>query len=136
MSDTERLVLKTKKSLYGPIVIEVDETLYESVKLTRVVLDEMTKIEKERTVEDDKKDSNNLINYRLVNFIFKVPMKTLDLLDKREVEDIVLFMQKKLQTTETERLKAAAEAFKQSLGDKVQAKRLIPKNLQRPGGKR
>lgn len=128
MSDTERLVLKTKKSLYDPIVIDVDETLYESVKLTRVVLDEMTKIEKERTVEDDKKDSNNSINYRLVNFIFKVPMKILDLLDKREVEDIVLFMQKKLRTTEAERLKAAKDAFKQTLGGKTQPKRTIPKN--------
>ncbi len=135
MSDNKRLVLNTKKSLYDPIEIVIDEVVYKSVKLTRVTLNEMNKFEKGRKAGDKNEAEGDLVNYRIVHLIFGVPMDTIELLDKREVEDIVLDMQKKLQTTERKRLKTATDAFEITLGDKAQPKRVIPKNPKRPGGK-
>ena len=45
MDVNNRLVFTTKKSIYDPIEIEIDEKVYQSVKLTRAVVQEMARIE-------------------------------------------------------------------------------------------
>jgi len=136
MDNKDRLVFKTKTSIYPAIEIEIDDKVYQSVKLTRAVVSEMAKIEAKRK-EIDKEDSIEVgePNYELVELLFKVDKKELEKMDKREVEDIVLFVQQKIQTIEAQRLKVASSALRSALGIKDQPKNVIPKNPKRPGGK-
>ena len=140
MDNKDRLVFSTKESIYPAIEIEIDAKVYQSVKLTRAVVGEMAKIEAKRK-EIDKEGGDEIgdeigePNYELVEFLFKVDKKELDKLDKREVEDIVLFVQEKIQTIEAQRLKVASSALRSALGIKDQPKNVIPKNPKRPGGK-
>jgi len=136
MDNKDRLVFSTKESIYPAIEIEIDAKVYQSVKLTRAVVSEMAIIENERK-EIDKEGSEVIgePNYKLVELLFKVDKKELDKLDKREVEDIVLFVQEKIQTIEAQRLKVASNALRSALGIKDQPKNVIPKNPKRPGDK-
>lgn len=136
MDNKDRLVFSTKESIYPAIEIEIDAKVYQSVKLTRAVVGEMAKIEaKRKEIDKEGGDEVGEPNYELVELLFKVDKAILEKMDKREVEDIVLFVQEKIQTIEAQRLKVASSALRSALGIKDQPKNVIPKNPKRPGGK-
>ena len=136
MDNKDRLVFSTKESIYPAIEIEIDDKVYQSLKLTRAVVGEMAKIEaKRKEIDKEGGDEIGEPNYELVELLFKVDKAILEKMDKREVEDIVLFVQEKIQTIEAQRLKVASSALRSALGIKDQPKNVIPKNPKRPGGK-
>jgi len=126
----DRLVLQTKKSLYTPIEIEVDEQIYQCVKTTRSVLAEVNKLDKQIVPDNDEP------LYKVVQLLFNIDSKILDKLDKREVEDIYLYTKKKFLEIEKERLKLITDTVGEVFSEKEkQVKRTIPKNRKRPGSK-
>ena len=50
----DRLVLNTKKSLYDPIEIVIDNQVYQSAKTTKAVLKEINKLDEQRDGIIDK----------------------------------------------------------------------------------
>lgn len=100
----DRLVLNTKKSLYEPIEIEIDGQVYQSLKTTKAVLKEINKLD-EKVTEDDE------ALYKGVQLLFDVDMKTLEKLDKREVQQIWLYSKQKFLEIEKQRLDIITSTF-------------------------
>ena len=96
----DRLVLNTKKSLYDPIEIVIDDQVYQSVKTTKAVLEEVDKLD-ELIVKHPGKDE---YLYKAIQLLFDVKSEILDKLDKREVEDIYTFSKKKFAEVEAQRV--------------------------------
>jgi len=126
----DRLVLTTKKSLYDPIEITIDDKVYQSLKTTRAVLKKIDELDK----LVDKENTDAL--YKIVQLMFDVPMSVLEELDKREVENIYIFAKRKFVEIEKERLKLITASFGSTWSQKgQQARRVPPKNRKRPGKK-
>ena len=128
----ERFVLNTKKSLYDPIEIEIDGQVYQSVKTTKAVLEEIHKIDEE--IVTSPADSKWL--YKAIQLLFNVEPKILDTLDQREVEDIYAFSKRKFAEIEKQRVEIVTNMLKKVWGDeKKDAKKTIP-SPRRSGNKR
>ena len=128
----DRLVLDTKKSLYDPIEVEIDGQVYQSIKTTKAVLDEVDKLD-ELIVKHPGKDE---YLYKAILILFDIDSKILDKLDKREVEDIYTFSKKRFAEIEAQRV----EIITKSLGkiwqgkEPQKAKEVIP-SQKGPGNK-
>lgn len=127
----DRLVLNTKKSLYEPIEVVIDNQVYQSAKVTKDVLKEINKLDEE-ILKDPTSDE---LLYNAIQLLFNIDSKILDTLDKREVEDIYTFSKRKFAEIEMQR----AEIVTSTLGkiwepEKQQAKGEIP-SRKRPGNK-
>ena len=131
MSEIERLVLNTKKSLYEPIEIEIDGQVYQSIKTTNAVLTEISKLDEK--VDKEKGGSESV--YKIVQFLFNVDLKILEKLDQREVQDIYTFSKKRFLEIEKQRLDLITKTFGNIWGpEKQKAKAIIP-NGRRSGNK-
>jgi len=128
----DRLVLDTKKSLYEPIEVEIDGQVYQSIKTTKAVLEEVDKLD-ELIVKHPGKDE---YLYKAILILFDIDPKILDKLDKREVEDIYTFSKKRFAEIEQQRV----EIITTSLGkiwkgkEPQKPKEIIP-SQKRPGDK-
>jgi len=124
----DRLVLNTKKSLYDPIEIVIDDQVYQSAKSTRAVLAEIDKLDEKAAKNDDE------ALYKIVQLLFNVDRKTLEKLDKREVQDIYTFSKKKFLEIEKQRVDIITKSFSKVFpGQKVVKE--IPPSRKRPGSK-
>lgn len=89
----EKLVLSTKKSLYPPIVIEIDGTDYECVKFTNEIqtwfIEQEKRVSEAREKDDAKAVAN--ITSEFIAKLYKIDRKILDELDGREIQDIATF---------------------------------------------
>jgi len=127
----DRLVLNTKKSLYDPIEIVIDNQSYQSKKTTRTVLNEVNKLDD----QIQKSPADATLLYKFVQLLFDVDQKILDKLEKREVEDIYVFYQKKFLEIEAQRAKLVTDTFGKALiVGKEKAKEIIP-SRKRSGSK-
>ena len=94
----EKLVLNTKKSLYDPIIIEIDDVDYECVKFTNSIqvwfLEQEKKVAEAREKEDTKAVAE--ITSEFLAKLYKVDRKILDQLDAREIQDIAAFTVRKV----------------------------------------
>ena len=126
-----RLVLNTKKSLYEPIEIVIDDQVYQSKKTTRTVLKEINKIDEQ--IQKDR--TNDELLYKAILLLFNVSSEVLDKLDRREVEDIYAFSKIKWLEVEKQRLGIVTETLGKisGLGQK-KVKENIP-SRKRPGNK-
>jgi len=127
-----RLVLSTKKSLYDPVEIVIDDKVYHSLKVTRAVAKEIDKLDAE--IGKDKKDDEAL--YKAVQLLYDIDLKVLEELDKREVEQIYIFSKQKFVEIEKERMKLVLASFGSTWATKEKVKKVIPKNPKRSGAKR
>lgn len=127
----DRFVLNTKKSLYDPIEIVIDGQVYQSVKTTKTVLEEINKIDEE--IVKSPADSKWL--YKAVQLLFKVEPRILDTLDQREVEDIYAFSKRKFAEIEKQRVEIVTNMLKKVWGPEKRTKETIP-SRKRPGNKR
>lgn len=127
----DRLVLNTKKSLYDPIEIEIDGQVYQSAKTTQSVLKEVNKLDEEIL----EAPTNSELLYKAVLLLFNVDKKTLDKLDKREVEDIYTFTKTKFSEIEKQRAEILTKSFGKIWSpERKKAKEKIP-SRKRPGSK-
>lgn len=126
-----RLVISSKKSLYDPIEIVIDDQIYYSLKTTRPILKEIDKLDDE--IARNKQNREAL--YKVVQLMYNIDIKILEKLDAREVEDIYVFSKKKFAEIEMTRLKLAKLSFGANLGtERVQVQKVIRKNQKRSGG--
>jgi len=127
----DRLVIETRKSLYDPIEFEIDGKVYQSKKATRAVLSELNKLDEQKPLENDD------VLYKAIQALFEVDTKTLDKLDKREVQDIYVFMKKKFFEIEKQRADLLMKTFGNLWQKEGQpkVKEIPPKNRKRPGSK-
>lgn len=125
----DRFVLNTKKSLYEPIEIEIDGQVYQSIKTTRVLLVEIDKLDEKAAKNDDE------ALYKIVQLLFNVERKTLEKLDKREVQDIYTFSKKKFLEIEKQRVDLITRSFSKVFPGQAVVKKEIP-SRKRPGSKR
>lgn len=124
----DKLVLNTKKSLYEPIEIEIDGQVYQSAKTTRALLVEIDKLDEKAAKNEDEP------LYKIVQLLFNVEPKTLEKLDKREVQDIYTFSKKKFLEIEKQRVDIITKSFgKVFPGQKVVKE--IPPSQKRPGNR-
>ena len=127
----DRLILSTKKSLYDPIEIVIDGQVYQSLKTTRTVLKKIDELDE---LVVGKRDTDAL--YKIVQLMFDVNMVILEKLDKREVENIYIFIKRKFAEIEKERLKLVTASFGGTWAQKgQQVKKVLPKNQKRSGKK-
>lgn len=127
----DKFTLNTKKSLYEPIEIEIDGQVYQSVKTTRAVLDEVDKIDDEIV----KSPGASEPVYKAVQLLFNIEPGILNKLDKREVEDIYAFSKRKFAEIEKQRVEIITGALgKIWTPDKQKPTETIP-SQQRPGNK-
>lgn len=105
----DKLVLNTRKSLYDPIEIVIDDQTYQSVKTTVAVVDEINKLDEEIVANPEKDE----LLYKAIQLLFDVDAAILDKLDKREVEDIYTFSKKKFAEIEKQRV----EIITKSMGE-------------------
>ncbi len=127
----DKFILDTRKSLYAPIEVKIDEKIYQTIKITHAVKAEMRKLELEIPKGNDK------ALYEWISFMFNLEKAILEKLDVREVEDIYLYTVKKLRDSEAERMKREFNVMEkqvEQLGIKKQEPK--PKNLKRPGEKK
>jgi len=130
MNSNDRLVLKTKESLYKPIEIEIDEKVYLSIKTTNAVLVELNKLD-EKVAKEDSIDPV----YAVIRFLFNVDLEILERLDKREVQDIYTFTKRKFLEIEKERAELIKRTFREISGaEKEKVKEIVP-NGKRSGNK-
>ncbi|MCJ7614068.1 hypothetical protein MUO71_04825 [Candidatus Bathyarchaeota archaeon] len=130
MNSNDRLVLKTKESLYKPIEIEIDEKVYLSIKTTNAVLVELNKLD-EKVAKEDSIDPV----YAVIRFLFNVDLEILERLDKREVQDIYTFTKRKFLEIEKERAELIKRTFREISGaEKEKVKEIVP-NEKRSGNK-
>ena len=130
MSD-DRLVLNTKKSLYDPIEVVIDDQVYQSKKATRAVIKEVNALDE----QIQKAPTDDELLYKAVQLLFDVKKEILDTLDRREVEDIYTFSKKKFAEVEKQRVELIISSFGQPLGsEKKKAGEIIP-SRKRPGKK-
>lgn len=127
--NNDRLVLNTKKSLYEPVEIVIDDQVYQCVKSTRTVLAEIDELDKKAAENDDE------ALYKIVQILFDVDQKILEKLDKREVQDIYTFSKKKFLEIEKQRVAIITESFSKIFPGQ-QAVKKIPPSGKRPGNKR
>ena len=130
MMSEDRLVLNTKKSLYDPIEIIIDDQVYQSMKTTKAVLEEIQKIDEEII----KSPTDSKLLYKAVQLLFNVEPKILDTLDQREVEDIYVFSKKKFAEIEKQRVEIVTSTLKNVWGPEKKATEKIP-SRKRPGSK-
>ncbi len=130
MSNTERLVLNTKKSLYEPVEIEIDGQVYQSVKTTNAVLMEINKL-------DEKADEEDTFETvcEIVQLLFAVDLEILEKLDKREVQDIYTFAKRRFLEIEKQRLDLITKTFGNIWGPEKQKVKAIVPNGKRSGNK-
>ncbi len=126
----DRFVLNTKKSLYDPIEIVIDDQVYQSAKTTKAVLEEINKIDKE--ILASPADSKLL--YKAIQLLFNVEPEILDTLDQREVEDIYAFSKRKFAEIEKQRVEIVTNMLQKVWGPEKKATRKIP-SQKRPGSK-
>ena len=127
----DRLILSTKKSLYDPIEIVIDGQVYQSLKTTRTVLKKIDELDE---FVDGRKDIDAV--YKIVQFLFSIDMLVLEKLDKREVENIYIFVKRKFAEIEKERLKLVTASFGSTwVQEGQQVKKVPPKNQKRSGKK-
>ena len=124
----DRLVLNTKKSLYEPIEIEIDKQIYQSVKTTRALLVEIDKLDEKAAKNEDE------ALYKIVQLLFNVEPKTLEKLDKREVQDIYTFSKKKFLEIEKQRVDIITKSFEKVFPGQTVVKKVIP-SQKRPGNR-
>ena len=130
MSD-DRLVLNTKKSLYDPIEVVIDDQVYQSKKATRAVIKEVNALDE----QIQKAPTDDELLYKAVQLLFDVDKKVLDTLDRREVEDIYTHSKRKFAEVEKQRVELIISSFGQPLGsEKKKAGEIIP-SRKRPGKK-
>ena len=127
----------TRKSLYPPVEIQIDETVYRSHKLTHEAIAMYAEIEERIKNPDLSIDAT----YEWVSSMFGVEMKVLKKLEVREVEDIYLYVSKELRDTEKKRMKKQIDSFESDLKQlkKVEdVTKKIPnsKNVKRSGSKK
>ena len=127
----DRLVLNTKKCLYDPIEIVIDDQVYQSVKTTKAVLEEIHGIDEEIV----KSPADSKLLYKAIQLLFNVEPKILDTLDQREVEDIYAFSKRKFAEVEKQRVEIVTNMLKKVWGPEKGAKKTIP-SQRRPGSKR
>ena len=127
----ERLVLNTKKSLYEPIEVVIDDQVYQSKKATRAVIKEVNALDE----QIQKAPTDDELLYKAVQLLFDVKKEILDTLDRREVEDIYTHSKKKFAEVEKQRVELIISSFGQPLGsEKKEAGERIP-SRKRPGKK-
>ena len=130
MSD-DRLVLNTKKSLYDPIEVVIDDQVYQSKKATRAVIKEVNALDE----QIQKAPTDDELLYKAVQLLFDVKKEILDTLDRREVEDIYTHSKRKFAEVEKQRVELIISSFGQPLGsEKKKAGEIIP-SRKRPGKK-
>lgn len=134
MSDNNKLKLSTRKSLYDPIEIEVDEKIYQSIKLTHDIALEIADIVNQISLLSSNKKAVEAV-YKFVEIVFNVPREILNKLEKREVEDIYIYTNTRLAEIEKERVSIVNNSIKKAFPQKKEAKETIPKNRKRPGDK-
>lgn len=127
----DRLVLNTRKSLYDPIEVEIDDQLYPSVKTTKAVLDEINKIDEEIVANPGKDEPL----YKAIQLLFNIEPKILDKLDKREVEDIYTFSKKKFAEIEKQRMEIITKSLGKIWERGEKKVKEVPPSQKRPGGK-
>jgi len=130
MNSNDRLVLKTKESLYKPIEIEIDEKVYQSIKTTNAVLVELNKLDEIVGKEDAIEPV-----YAVVRFLFNVDLEILEKLDKREVQDIYTFTKGKFLEIEKERAELIKRTFINAAGFEGEKVKAIIPNVKRSGSK-
>jgi hypothetical protein len=117
----EKLVLSTKKSLYDPIVIEIDGTDYECVKFTNSIqtwfLEQEKSVAEAREKEDTKAVAD--ITSEFLAKLYKVDRKILDKLDAREIQDIAAFTVRKVTSSTNTGKEKDPEKNESKPGDKV-----------------
>lgn len=135
MSDN-RLKLNTKKSLYSPIEIEIDDEVYQSIPMTHDVRVRMGEISGNITIMSAEKKSVEAL-CTFVKYVFNVEQKVLNKLELREIEDIYLHVSKRFSEIEKERLDLIKNTIEKTWRFKggKEAKKKIPKNRKRSGDK-
>ena len=141
MSNTERLVLKTRKSIYPPIEIEVEGVIHQSKKFThplRIILEPL-----EKKIDVTKPDWESLCKW--MNAVFGLDKKVLNNLETDEVEDIYLKVKVELLGRQRDRMTKSMDAIEAEVDgvEKVTKKvkdigkitEEIAKNAKRPGEK-
>lgn len=127
----DQLVLNTRKSLYDPIEVVIDDQVYQSVKTTKAVAEQINKMDEE-IVANPGEDG---LLYKAIQLLFNIDSKTLDKLDKREVEDIYTFSKKKFAEIEKQRVEIITKTMGQVWGrDPKKVAGRIP-SRKRPGNK-
>lgn len=134
MSETERLVIDAKKSLYAPTEIEIGGQVYLSVKTTNTLLMAISKLDDECDKEKDEGKSTIII-YKILHLLFDIDVKILEILDRREVQDIYTFCKRKFLEIEKQRLELVKKTFGNIWGtDKQKVTAIVP-NGKRSGNK-
>lgn len=127
----DKLELNTKKSLYEPIEIKIDDQVYHSVKTTRAILKEVNKLDDEIL----KDPENDELLYKVIQLLYDIESEILDKLDKREVQDIYTFSKQKFMEIEKQRVEIITSTFgKIWTPDKQKTAESTP-SLTRPGSK-
>ena len=127
----DRLVLNTKKSLYDPIEVVIDDQVYQSKKTTRAVLKQVNDLDVQ--IQEAPTDAELL--YKAVQLLFDVSRDILEALEYREVEDIYTFSKKRFLEIETQRVEIISKTFgKVLVPEKQKAEEKIP-SRKRPGDK-
>jgi len=125
---SDKLSFNTRKSLYEPVEIEIDEITYQNQKLSRAVLAKLGEFEAK--IIENKEDAL----FSWVSFLFDIDVKILEKLDKREVEDIYLHTSRVFRKEEQERFRKEMAQIGGQFGKKIPRK--IPrKNVKRSGSK-
>lgn len=124
----DRLVLNTKKSLYEPVEIVIDDQTYQSVKTTRALLAEIEKLDPKAAKNEDG------ALYKIIQLLFNVEQEVLEKLDKREVQDIYTFTKKKFLEIEKQRVDIITKSFDEILPGQAVVKKKIP-SQKRSGSK-
>ncbi len=90
MSDKDRLVLSTQKSVHKPIEVEIDGKIYSNRPLSRATFDEVQKYEEAAL----KGDIEAL--YKQVTVLIDVPMEVLNEIDIRDINSLLEYVMKKI----------------------------------------
>lgn len=127
----DKLVLNTKKSLYDPIEVTIDNQVYQSIKTTKTVMEEITKLDEE-IVANPGEDG---LVYKAIQILFNIDQAILDKLDKREVEDIYTYSKKRFAEIEKQRVEIITKTMGEIWGrDQKKGKEKIP-SKRKPGSK-
>jgi len=127
----DKLVLNTRKSLYDPIEIVIDDQTYQSVKTTVAVVDEINKLD-EKIAANPEKDE---LLYKAIQLLFNVDAAILDKLDKREVEDIYTYSKKKFAEIEKQRIEIITKSTKEIWARGEKKEKEEAPSQQKPGSK-
>ena len=84
-----------KKSMYDSIKIEVEGKTYSSIEpLDNSVLNKCAVFERDayRYIASGTTEGDQLANYKLIHYLFKIPLPVLKKQDVRMIKDIVTFV--------------------------------------------